>query len=84
MYQYVLDFTKEQQNARNKAFEYIYDQLSGASGSDISLVAQSNGATTSVFYKGHLIGTVREYFDGTATTWHIEAKRVPFDKEDLK
>lgn len=84
MYQYVLDFTKEKQNARNKAFEYIYDQLSGASGSDISLVVQSNNVTTSILYKGHLIGTVREYFDGTATTWHIEAKRVPFDKEDLK
>lgn len=81
MYRYVFDLFREQQEARNKAFEYIYDQPSGVSGSDISLVVQSNGATTSVFYKGHLIGTVHEYFDGT--TWHIKAKRVPFDKEDL-
>lgn len=85
MYRYVLDFTREQQNARNKAFEYIYDQLSGVSGSDISLVVQSNGATTSVFYKGHLIGTVHEYYNGS--TWNIESKRVPFDEpeeEDLR
>lgn len=84
MYRYVLDFAREQQEARNKAFEHIYGQLSEVSGSDILLVVQSNGATTSVFYKGHLIGTVHEYFDGTASTWHIEAKRVPFDKEDLR
>lgn len=84
MYEYILDLLKEKQEARNKAFEHIYGQLSEVSGSDISLVAQNNGATTSVFYKGRLIGTVHEYFDGTASTWHIEAKRVPFDKEDLK
>lgn len=81
MYEYILDLLKEKQEARNKAFEHIYDQFSEVSGSDISLVVQSNNVTTSVFYKGHLIGIVHEQFDGA--TWHIEAKRVPLDKEDL-
>ena len=86
MYRYVLDFTREQQNARNKAFEYIYDQISGTyKVSDISLIQQNNGTTISVFYKGRHIGTVREYYDGS--TWNIESKRIPFDEpeeEDLK
>lgn len=81
MYEYTLDLLKEKQEARNKAFEHIYDQLSGVSGSDISLVVQSNNVTTNVLYKGHLIGMIYEYYDGS--TWHIEAKRVPFEKEDL-
>ena len=82
MYRYMFDLFSEQQEARNKALEYIYAQISGThKASDISLIQQNNGTTISVFYKGRHIGTIREYYDGS--TWNIEAKRVPLDKEDL-
>ena len=86
MYEYILDLLKEKQEARNKALEYIYAQISGTyKASDITLMQQNDGTTISVFYKGRHIGTVREYYDGS--TWNIESKRVPFDEpeeEDLK
>lgn len=85
MYRYVFDLFREQQEARNRALEYIYAQISGTyKASDISLIQQNNGTTISVFYKGRHIGTVHEYYNGS--TWNIESKRIPFDKpeeEDL-
>lgn len=82
MYRYVFDLFREQQDARNRALEYIYAQISGTyKASDISLIQQNNGNTISVFYKGRCIGMIYEYYNGS--TWNIEAKRVPFDKEDL-
>ena len=86
MYRYVFDLFREQQEARNKALEYIYAQISGTyKASDISLIQQNNGTITYVYYKKHHIGTIREYYNGS--TWNIESKRVPFDEpeeEDLK
>lgn len=83
MYEDALDLLKEQQEARRIAIEYIYSQLPEIfDPSNISVVRQGNGDTTSILYKGHLIGMIYEYYDGS--TWHIEAKRVLFDKEDLK
>lgn len=85
MYRYVFDLFSEQQDARRKAIEYIYSQLPEVfDPSNISIVKQSNGETTSILYQGHLIGMIYEYYDGS--TWNIEAKRVPFDEteeEDL-
>ena len=81
MYRYVFDLFREQQEARNKALEYIYSQLPEIfDPSNISVVKQGNGDTTSVLYKGHLIGMIYEYYDGS--TWHIEAKRVLFDEPE--
>lgn len=81
MYRYVFDLFREQQEARNRALEYIYAQISGThKASDISLIQQNNGTTISVFYKGRHIGTIREYYNGS--TWNIEAKRIPFDEPD--
>lgn len=83
MYRYVIDLFREQQEVRRKAIEYIYSQLPEVfDPSNISIVKQSNGETTSILYKGHLIGMIYEYYNGS--TWNIESKRVPFDKEDLK
>ena len=82
MYEYTLDLVKEQQEARRIAIDYIYIQLpENFDPSNVSIVRQGNGTTISVFYKGRHIGTVHEYYDGS--TWNIEAKRVPLDKEDL-
>ena len=81
MYEYALDSSKEQKNSRDMAFEYIYRHLpENYDPSNISFILQSNGATTSVFYKGRFIGVIYGYYDGT--TWHISSNRVPFDKED--
>lgn len=81
MYEYTLDLLKEQQEARRKAIEYIYSQLPEVfDPSNLSIVRQYNGETTSILYKGRLIGMIYEYYDGT--TWRIDTKRVPFDKED--
>ena len=81
MYRYVFDLFREQQEARNKALEYIYAQISGTyKASDISLIQQNNGTITYVYYKKHHIGTIREYYNGS--TWNIESKRVPFDEPE--
>ena len=83
MYRYMFDLFREQQEARNKALEYIYAQISGTyKASDISLIQQNNGTIINVFYKGRHIGTVHEYYDGS--TWNIESKRIPFDEPEEK
>lgn len=83
MYEYTLDLLKEQQEARRVAIDYIYSQLPEIfDPSSISIVRQGNGDTTSVLYKGCLIGIIYEHYEGS--TWHIDAERVPFDKEDLR
>lgn len=86
MYRYVFDLFREQQEARNKALEYIFTQIPGTyKASDISIVQQRDRTITYVYYKKRHIGTIREYYNGS--TWNIEAKRVPFDEpeeEDLK
>lgn len=81
MYRYVFDLFREQQEARNKALEYIYTQLPKPYDiSKIKIVKQSNGSTTSVLYRGRLIGIIYEHYEGS--TWYIDAERVLFDKED--
>lgn len=81
MYRYVIDLFREQQEARDRALEYIYAQIPWTyKTSDISLIQKNNGTITHVYYKKHHIGTIREYYNGS--TWNIEAKRIPFDEPE--